>query len=245
MRISRLAPVSLLLAAFAVPAQGQNSGNGYLFGTPDVRLSFRAGYSLASAHSDVFDDAVNFLTLQRRSFSGPSIGGDLSVRLAPRLDLAFRADYSASTRDSEDRGYLENGAPIVQTTSFRRAPLTVNAVYYLTPRGRSVGTLAWIPAKVVPWIGGGGGVAWYRFRQEGDFVDYTSLVIRTLTIETSGWAPTAQAIAGVDVTLTPRFGITMEANQLWGSAKPSGGFSSYDKVDLSGITGSFGFTVRL
>jgi hypothetical protein len=245
MRISQLVPVTLLLAALAVPAQGQHSGDGYLFGTPDVRLSLRAGYSLASAHSDVFDDAVKFLTLQRRSFSGPSIGGDVSIRLAPRLDLSFRAGYSAATQDSEDRGFLENGAPIVQTTSFRRAPLTVNAIYYLAPRGRSVGTLAWIPAKVVPWIGGGGGMAWYRFRQEGDFVDYTNLNIRTLTIETSGWASTVQAIAGVDVTLTPRFGLTMEANQLWGSAKPTGGFSSYDKVDLSGITGSFGFTVRL
>jgi hypothetical protein len=245
MRLSQLAPATLLLAAFAVPVQGQHSGNGYLFGTPDVRLSVRAGYALASAHSDVFDDAINFLTLQRRSFSGPSIGGDVAVRLAPRVDLTFSADYSTATQDSEDRGFLENGAPIVQTTTFRRAPLTVNAVYYLAPRGRSVGTLAWIPAKVVPWVGGGGGVAWYRFRQEGDFVDYTTREISTLTIETSGWAPMVQAIAGVDVTLTPRFGITMEAHQLWGSAKPSGGFSSYDKVDLSGITGSLGFTVRL
>jgi hypothetical protein len=244
MRISQLAPVTLLLAIAAAPAQGQ-SGDGYLFGAPDFRLSIRAGYALASAHSDVFDDAVNFLTLQRRSFSGPSIGADLAVRVAPRMDLSFRADYSIAMQNSEDRRYLENGAPIVQTTTFRRAPLTVNAIYYLAPRGRSVGTLAWIPAKVVPWIGGGGGVAWYRFRQEGDFVDYTTLNISTLRIETSGWAPTAQALAGVDVTLTPRFGITMEARQLWGSAKPSGGFSSYDKVDLSGITGSFGFAVRL
>ncbi|HET7188872.1 MAG TPA: hypothetical protein VFI52_12000, partial [Gemmatimonadaceae bacterium] len=156
MRIARSVPVAACLALLAAPLQAQNQGNGYLFGAPDARITIHAGYAHAFANSDVFDDAVKFLTLERSAFSGPDIGGDLSISVAPRLDLSFTADYSAAIRESEDRGYLDNNnLPIQQTTSFRRAPFMANATLYLTPRGRSIGKLAWVPARIVPWIGAG------------------------------------------------------------------------------------------
>lgn len=235
----------VLLAALAAPLRGQRAGDGYLFGAPDARLSLRAGYAQAFARSDVFDDAIAFLTLERRSFSGPSIGGDLAITVAPWLDVAVSADYSASVRNSEDRGYLENGQPIVQTTSFRRVPLTANAIVYLVSRGRSIGTLAWIPAKVVPWIGGGGGTTWYRFRQEGDFVDYRTLNIFAAKLESSGWAGALQALGGVDISLSPRFVVSADARRTWAGTKPGRDFTSYDRIDLSGVTGSLGVTIRL
>jgi hypothetical protein len=246
MQMRRIATLSALLVGLAAPLHGQTAGNGYLFGAPVARLNLRAGYARANANSDVFDDAIRFLTLERSSFSGPSIGGDFAVTVAPRLDLTLSADYSAAVRSSEDRGYLDNNnLPIEQTTSFRRVPLTANAILYLTPRGRSIGKLAWIPARVVPWIGAGGGTMWYRFQQEGDFVDYQTLDVFTTKLESSGWAPTLQALGGVDVTLTPRIAVNVDARRTWASATPSGGFRTYEKVDLSGLTGALGFTIRL
>jgi hypothetical protein len=246
MRLSRLAPLSLLLVGLAAPAWGQRSGNGYLFGTPDVRLSMHAGYARANANSDVFDFVIENLTLERGSFSGPSIGGDFAVRLAPRLDLSLSVDYSAAVRSSDDRVYIDNNnLPIEQTTSFRRAPLMANAVVYLTPRGRSVGTLAWIPARVVPWVGAGAGTMWYRFQQQGDFVDYQTLNVFSTTLQSSGWTPAVQGLGGVDVTLSPRFGFTADARYQWARADLSGDFRDFDRIDLSGITGSLGFTIRL
>jgi hypothetical protein len=246
MRISRLAPLALLLAGLAAPAGAQSAGDGYLFGTPNVRFSIHSGYARASAKSDLFDFAIQNLTLERGSFSGPSIGGDFAVRLAPRLDLSFGADYSAAVRNSEDRVYQDNNnLPIQQTTSFRRVPLMANAVVYLAPRGRSVGTLAWIPARVVPWIGAGAGTMWYRFQQEGDFVDYQTLNVFTTRLESSGWAPAVQGLGGVDVTISPRLGFTADARYQWAKADLSSDFRGFDRIDLSGITGSLGFTIRL
>ena len=245
MQMSRIASLTALLAGLAAPLQGQ-AGNGYLFGAPDARLSIRAGYAHANAGSQVFDDAVTFLTLSKSSFSGPSIGGELALSVMPRLDLSFNAEYSAAVRESEDREFIDNNAlPIIQTTSFRRAPLTANAILYLTPRGRSVGSLAWIPARVVPWVGAGGGTMWYRFQQEGDFVDYQTLNVIPLLLESSGWAPAFQALGGVDVTLSPRFAFTLDVRSTWAKAELSRDYSGYDKIDLSGVTGALGVTLRL
>lgn len=246
MRISRLVPLVLLLAALPASARAQGSGNGYLFGAPDVQLSFHAGYAHANAKSELFDFVIQNLTVERGSFSGPSLGGELAVRVAPRLDLSFGADYSAAVKNSADRRYVDNNnLPIEQTTSFRRAPLMANAVVYLAPRGRSVGTLAWIPARVVPWIGAGAGTMWYRFQQQGDFVDYQTLNVFNATLQSSGWTPAFQGLGGVNVTLSPRFGFTADARYLWAKANLSSDFRNFDRIDLSGITGSLGFAIRL
>ena len=247
MRNALLAASTALLAATAAPLAAQSSGNGYLFGTPDARLSLHAGYAHANAKSDLFDFVIENLTVERSAFSGPSIGVDLALTLAPRADLTLSLDYAAAITDSEDRRYAEGAddLPIQQTTSFRRVPVTANAIFYLTPRGRSVGKLAWIPAKVVPWLGAGGGAMWYRFRQEGDFVDYQTLNIFTSTLQSSGWAPMAQALGGVDVTLSPRFAVTLDGRYTWAKGSLSNDFTDFAKIDLSGVTGSLGITVRL
>jgi hypothetical protein len=248
MRKLRLGLISVLGIGLAAPLQAQSAGSGYLFGAPDVRFSLRAGYAHANAKSDLFDFVIDNLTLDRSSFSGPSMGGDLSVTVAPRLDLTFSADYSAAVRTSEDRRYSEgaNNLPIEQTTSFRRVPLSANAIFYLTPRGRAVGKLAWIPNRVVPWVGAGGGTMWYRFQQEGDFVDYQTLNIFPAKLESSGWAPMVQGLGGVDITLTPRFALTLDGRYMWAKGNLSSDFRSFEeKIDLSGITGSIGFTIRM
>jgi hypothetical protein len=246
MTIHRIALLAAALVGLTVPLQGQSAGNGYLFGAPDARFSIRAGYAHANANSDVFSDATTFLTLEKSAFSGPSIGGEVAVSITPRLDLTFSADYSAAVRESEDREFFDNNQlPIVQTTSFRRAPLTANAVFSLRPRGRAIGNLAWIPTRVVPWIGAGGGAMWYKFRQEGDFVDYRTLNVFTTTLESKGWAPAVQALGGVDVTLTPRIGFTADVRGTWARAELSRDYSGYEKIDLSGVTGALGFTLRM
>jgi hypothetical protein len=247
MTMPRLALLTVAVASLTAPVKAQSAGNGYLFGAPNVRFIVRGGYAYASAGSDLFSDATTFLTLEKGDFSGPSIGGELAFRIAPRVELSFNTDYSAAVSESEDREYYDNNQlPIVQATSFRRAPMTVNAIVSLRPRGRSVGSLAWIPTKVVPWIGAGGGTMWYRFRQEGDFVDYQTLnVLENRIYESSGWAPALQALGGVDVTLSPRIGFTADLRGTWARAELSRDFVGYEKIDLSGVTGALGFTLRM
>jgi hypothetical protein len=99
--------------------------------------------------------------------------------------------------------------PIEQSTLLRGANFSGGLKFALTERGREVGRLAWVPRKVVPYIGAGGGAMWFQVRQNGDFVDYVDLSVFTDVFESSGWAPTAHAFGGVDVRVLRRAYVTV------------------------------------
>jgi hypothetical protein len=242
-----VAASALLVLAAATPLYAQSQGNGYLFGAPNGRLSIHAGYARAGAGSDLFGQVMSDLTLNKSDFSGPTVGAELAFTLSPRLDLAFQVDYAGRTKGSEYRNLVEgpNNLPIQQTTTFQRVPLTANIRAYLTPRGRSIGALAWIPSQIVPWVGAGGGAMWYRFKQEGDFVDFQTNAIFRDTYNSDGWAPTAQGMGGLDITLSPRIAFTVDARYTWARADLSGDFAGFNKIDLSGVSTGLGFTLRL
>jgi len=244
----------IALTAVVYPAGAQGNGKGFLFSPPVGSFSLRGGYSVASAGSDVFSDATSQLTLDKRDFSGFAWGGDISYSPTPRLDIVFDGGYSSTTKDSEVRDFVEdlpNGgsAPISQETNYRRVPLTIGMKYYLADRGRAVGQFAYIPSKYAPYVGIGAGAMWYRFKQNGDFVDFATDPqfpdIFTAELESSGWAPMAHGAAGIDYTLGPWLAITGEARYQWAKARLDPDiFVDYDKIDLSGVTGTVGFKVR-
>ncbi|MGI9181189.1 MAG: hypothetical protein ACR2H9_11900 [Longimicrobiaceae bacterium] len=231
--------------AMAHPVQAQRSGEGFLFREPVASLQLRGGYHHANAGSDLFSFATKQLTLRQRDFGGPMLGGDLALRIHPRMDLAFGATYSSASAVSEFRDWVDrDDLPIEQTTRFERVPLTASAKAYLTPRGRSIGSFAWLPARYAPYVGAGGGAMWYRFHQEGDFVDFETLEIFSDELTSSGWAPIAQALAGLDISLTPRFGLTGEARYSWARAELGDSFEQFDPIDLSGLSATFGIHLR-
>jgi hypothetical protein len=236
----------LLVLAAASPLRAQATGNGYLFGAPDARFSIHVGYSRAGAGGDVFDEATRNLSLNRSDFSGPAIGGELAVTLSPRLDLALQVDYAGITKGSDYRNFFDNNQrPIEQTTTFRRAPVTANLRAYLVPRGREIGKLAWIPSSVVPWVGAGGGLMWYQYKQEGDFIDFSNMNVYHDRFFSDGWTPTLQGMGGVDVNLSTRLAFTADLRYNWARASLSSDFVGYNKIDLSGVSTALGFTVRL
>jgi hypothetical protein len=240
-----VASSALFVLAAASPVRAQATGNGYMFGAPDARFSIHAGYSRAGAGSDLFDQVTSDLSLNKSDFSGPTIGGELAVTLSPRLDLALQVDYAGTSKGSEYRHFAENGAPIQQTTTFKRVPVTANIRAYLVPRGREIGKLAWIPASVVPWLGVGGGYMWYQFKQQGDFVDQSNLSIHTDQFDSNGWTPTLQGMGGVDVNLSTRLAFTADLRYNWARASLGQDYLGYNKIDLSGVSTALGFTVRL
>jgi hypothetical protein len=246
-RAARVAAALALGIGAPLRAQGaMGSGDGYLFGAPAVHFTLRMGYAHANAGSDLFDEVIRDLTLEKRNFSGAVIGSEIGFVVSPRFDLSFNLDYAWSSKRSEYRNFIDNqNLPIEQTTSLKRVPLTANVRAYLAPRGRSVGRLAWIPTTVVPWIGAGGGAIWYRFRQEGDFVDFNTSDVFNADIKSEGWAPAAQAMGGLDYTISPRVAITGDARYTWARASLGRDFVGFDKIDLSGVSAALGLTFRL
>jgi opacity protein-like surface antigen len=237
---------AVLLVGGATSSSAQSSGDGYLFHRPDVTLSVRGGYSRADAKSDVFDEVTSILTLDRRDFSGLTVGGDLAVHAGNRVDVVFAGGYSRSSHKSEFRDFVDNNdLPIEQTTTFERIPITANLRINLSEPGRAVGSLAWIPNRVVPYVGAGVGAMRYRFRQEGDFVDFNTNAVFPSTLESSGWAFVGQAMAGVDYNFTSKLGLSLDARYLHAKGELDSSFKGYDRIDLSGLTATVGLSVRL
>ena len=240
---------ALLALGSVAPLQGQSSGDGYMFHAPEGRLTLRAGYDHANANSQVFDQSVDLLTLKRGDFSGITLGAEAALSIGSRFDVSADLSFSHKTKGSEYRNLIDNNnLAIEQNTTFDRIPLTLNARFYLIEPGRSIGKLAWIPSKVVPWIGGGAGYMRYRFHQTGDFVDYQNNNVFTATddeFDSSGWTGMAHAMAGADISLSPHVALRLDSRYVWAKAPLSSNFTGFDKIDLSGVQGTLGLTYRL
>ena len=123
-------------------------------------------------------------------------------------------------------------------------PLTASLKWYVVPRGESVARLAWIPSRFVPYLGAGAGVSWYRFKQEGDFIDFATMNVFPDTYESTGNALLVQAFGGLDVTLSPHMALTTELRYAYGRAPLEEDFVGFDKLDLSRLTATAGLSFR-
>jgi hypothetical protein len=241
----RVTSAALAAAALAAPAGAQSSGDGYLFGRPRATLTVRGGYDRPFARGALFDDLVDRVTLGRSAFGGAAIDAELAVSLSPRVDLAFTGGFASSSRGSEFRRFTDtDDLPITQTTTLRRAPVGVSVKAYIAPRGRAIGRFAWIPARVAPFVGAGAGAVYYRFGQQGSFVDFETLNVFDQTYTSSGWAPAGLAYAGADWSLSPRLAVSGELRYTAARGTLSGDYAPYDRINLSGAAAHVGHGVR-
>lgn len=245
-RVAHVALIALAEFAVAPGARAQGAGDGFLFFRPSGSWTLRGGYTMPSANSDIFSFTSNNFTVNRGDFSTFDVGGDLAFTIAPRFDLVFDISYSGMSKGSEYRNFVDNNQqPIQQTTSFQRTPITVNVRYYLTDRGRQIGQYAWVPNRIVPYVGAGVGAMYYDFEQKGDFIASDSaMTVFPDALLSRGWAPMAQLLGGVEWELGPNWSLRTEARYLAGSAALSSDFVGFHRIDLSGMTSSVGFFLR-
>ncbi|MDX2183983.1 MAG: hypothetical protein SFW08_08365 [Gemmatimonadaceae bacterium] len=247
---SRLASLAMLSAALlataAAEGRAQLTGAGFLFQPPTATLTIRTGFGAPLARSDIFDFAAEQLTFERRKLSGISAGLDVGGFLSPRVELMLSGDIQSRVAPTEYREWQEsNGAPITQQTRLMRVPLTIGTKLYLNAPGEQIGKFAWIPTKVSAYVGGGVGMTWYRFRQEGDFVDLNAgNNIFTDVFESEGWAPTAMGLAGVDVALSSTASISTQLRGTFARKSLSSRFTGFAPIDLSGVSLMVGLTLR-
>jgi len=205
----------------------------------------RGGWALASAGSDIFSFTTDNLTLNRRDFSSPTIAADLAFTLASRTDLVVSTAYEGMRRRSEFRGFIDNNdQPIEQNTQFIRVPVTMSVKRYLTSRGRSIGQLAWIPSRFSAYVGAGGGATWYRFQQEGDWIDFKTNDVFSALMKSDGWTPTMHLLAGAEWSLSARMSAVTEARYERSHATLGQDFSGFAPIDLSGFSTTAGIAVR-
>lgn len=250
-RRTRLALLVAGLLAAGGPAAASGAENaalqdpdgrdpGFLFGRPGNSVAVHWLWHRARAESDVHAFVTEYLTLERSDFDAAGIGFDLGFTLTPRVDLHAGLDYVRTTADSEDRDYIgEDGLPFEQQTALSQAAFTASLSFALAPRGRAIGQYVWIPSRVVPYVGAGGGFLRYALDQHGEFVDEITLFSFEIPPEQSwqsnGWTPTAHLFGGVDIRLTQRLFLTAEARYVLAVAEPSLDFADFESIDLSGL----------
>ncbi len=246
--------LALLAPPSAPELDAQNRD--FLLRTPQVTLSFRGGYSVPRAGSggameSIWDHARRNLTLETSDFAGPSVAAEVGVRASERLDLVLGLGYSASSAQSESRDYIgEDGLPIVQTTEFTTAPLTVGLKAYLMPPGRSIGSFAWVPRNFNAFAGVAGGMVWYRFEQYGEFVDDETLDIFATNLRSVERGPILQVFTGMEVGISRRMMLTGEARYGFASGAIQADYDGYSdfpgfpELDLAGLNVSAGIGFR-
>jgi len=237
----------LTLAAPSVAAAQSGATPDFLFGRPRASIGVRGSRVFARAGSDLFRFVEQNLTVDRNDFDAPAVEADLGIRITERLDAVFGVDVSQKSIASEYRHLVDNNRqPITQSTRLREVNLGGSVRVALTPRGRGISRFAWIPARVTPYAGGGGGALWYELTQSGDFVDALAPPPQPIfsdLFQSKGWTPSAHAFGGVDIRFWRAWYMTFDGRYLWASARLGRDFQGFNPVDLAGFRLSAGVNV--
>jgi hypothetical protein len=239
-----------LLAALPAAAQSgptppiSRPSPDFLFGRPDGSVTIRGSWLFARGGSDWYDFVTHHLTIEHQDFNAPGIGLDLGVAVTPRLEVQFGLDYSTASVTSEYRDYVDNNRlPITQSTRLREVNLSGNVKIALSERGREVSQFAWVPRRIVPYAGAGGGLLWFGVDQTGDFVDFVDLSVFTDVFRAQGWTPSGQLFGGVDVQVLKRLYVTAEGRYLWAAGDLGREWIDFEPLDLAGFRLSAGINV--
>ena len=216
----------------------------FLFSRPKLTLGVRGAWAMPSGGSDLFDFVEEQLTIDSGDFNGPAFAFDVGIPVRSRIDLVAGLEIARGKVQSEYRDFVDNNdLPIQQESSLKQNALTASARFLLLPRGRSVGSFAWIPSRVTPYVGAGGGLLWWEFLQRGDFVDVEDLSIFPEQFSAKGLTPSGHVFGGLDILAYKRLLISFEGRYVWASDALSPDFIDFDPIDLSGFRLSTGINV--
>jgi hypothetical protein len=216
----------------------------FLFGRPKASIGVRGSWVFATAGSDLFDFVTRHLTLEKQDFNSPGFAFDLGIALGGRADVLAGFEMNRMAQGSEYRDYVDNNLlPIQQTTELKTWQVVGSLRYSLTPKGHDVSRLVWIPRRVVPYVGAGGGVIRYDFQQTGDFVDFQDLSVFFDSFQSQGWAPTAHVFGGVDLQIHRALYASVQARYTKAAGTLSSDFIDFDPIDLSGFHVSAGINL--
>lgn len=235
--------MALPLAAQVVPPPTREPD--YVIGVPARRFAMRLGADQPLQASDIWSFSRAQYTLERGDMRAIPVALELGFSIGRRLELVLGAGTSRGSADTEYRDLVgTDDLPIRQSTALRRTPLLVGVRHDLVAAGRRIGTVAWLPARVVPWVGAGGGALVWSFRQRGEFVEAGGTDILEATFADRGVTPTVYGAAGVDIVLDGRTSLVVDARYSWARSALGGDFRGFDRIDLAGVALSAGLGIR-
>lgn len=222
--------------AAAQPEPSRNRPD-FLFGQPRGIVGFSGGWLQASG-GGILASFREYLTIGERAYDTTLFRFTGGFSVSPRVDLVFDVTPSQNRTPSEYRDWDEGGAPISQSTQVWQMPVSASVRYWIVPRGRRIGRLAWVPNTLALNVGVGGGTRWYRLQQVGDFVDIDpiygdSLPIFTDRLQSGGWAASWHISAGASIRMTRRVYAVAEVRRTSSGTALTGSYIG--DIDLSGL----------
>lgn len=219
----------------------------FLFGQPRISFGLRGLWHRARAGSDFYDFVNEELFAPRSpeddhdnpdhgllNFDAPGISFDFGYGFTSRLDLRVGVDYAKSLNESELRNWIgEDGLPYTQFTELSQTDVRAELVFALAPRGRAIGQYAWIPSRVVPYVGAGLGFVRHDLIQAGEFVDEIGYFEGSFT--SKGWGTGIHLFGGADIRMTRHAFLNVEVRHVEASAGLGDDFAGFDPLDLGGL----------
>jgi len=234
--VAAIAAATLLSAAAAAAPPGDGGG-----------FNFRAGGYFPSGDSDFWDANEAAFTLDKSDFNGLMGGVGYTASITNYFEFDVNADFYAASARSADRQFTDQfGNPILHDTRLSIVPVTVG--FRVLPAGRYARRGPegkHYVRRPVPYFGGGIGMAYWQYEEEGDFVA-SDLSIVYDRLKDSGLEFEKHANIGIEFPVAPEWNITFEIRRSWVDATPGGEFATVNpgKLDLGGAAVFLGASMR-
>jgi hypothetical protein len=192
----------------------------------DHSLRFRLGLLTLEGESRYWEDKEFDFTGQARDLEDVVAGIDYLVGLGPRTGFMFSLDHYSSEMDQRYRDFVDAaGFPIAHTTSLDITPLTVAVVFQLAPPR----------SPLLPYVGAGGGLYFWRLREAGEFIDFGVAPPEIFfdRFEDRGQSLGWFFLVGLEVPLGPFFSFIAEARWDRVDDRLKGDFEGFGTLDLS------------
>jgi opacity protein-like surface antigen len=207
----------------------------FLFGRPRAEVGVRVGWTFNRGGSDWYDFVTDQLTLDQGDFNAFALASDVGVWLTGRFTAVGGVEFTHTNPGSEYRRFVDNNRqPINQATRLNVVHTTGGIKYALVDRGRAIGRLAWIPARIAPYVSAGAGATYYHLEQTGDFVDFVDRSVFPAIFRSNGWAPTYYVGGGAEVRMLRRMLVSADFRYRRASADLDNTWVDFDPLDLSG-----------
>ncbi|MCU0235022.1 MAG: hypothetical protein MUE90_13450 [Thermoanaerobaculales bacterium] len=215
------------LAAADAAAQGNwQPGD---FGAVRLRL----GVFTPQGSSEFWDDYFSDFTGSTDDLEDLSFGADYLWRTSRSSGLLFGMSFYEGSTTVAYRDWVDaDGFDIRHATELSLTDLS--AAYVVRAGGRGAH----------PYIGAGGGLLWWRFLEEGEFIDFgdPELPIVWASYLADGLTWELFALAGLEVPLAPSWGAFFEGRYRWAEDDLGDDFAGFGTIDLSGWELAAGFS---
>jgi opacity protein-like surface antigen len=206
-------------------------------------LDLRIGAFFPRADSNLFDDNRELYgfgendPLEKSDWIGVYGGAEWRFRVAPSLYIGVHLDGYGRTLNTEYVDFERpSGRPIEQSLKLNIVPLGAS--------------LRWVPRDgrrdISPYLGGGIDAVFYQYEEFGDFIDFfdDELPVIEDHFEDDGAALGFHALAGLRVPVSDDISLTGEARYLWARKDMGDDFGNDLRIDLSGLSATFGVSIR-